>query len=115
MSYITSIFMQRSIAKAADALEIVEACKTHKLQAADAGKFRLLADEMKRAATRFNDLATQQSVMTTDDFFKKALEYAAVLKRERAILVRAQREKREQHERERAELLADMAQMQAAA
>lgn len=113
MSYMNEVFMNRQIAQAADALEIVEACKGHKLKEADAGKFRLLADEMKRAATRFSDLASKQSVFSTDEFFRRALAYANKLKVERAILVKAQREKREREKAEREALQKELAQIAA--
>lgn len=115
MSYVTEVFMNRQIAQAAEALDLLEACKSHRLANADASKFRLLADEIKRASSRFSELATQQSVMSTDEFFKKALERAAVIKHERAVLMQARKEKREREAREREEFLKDLQLMGVAA
>jgi uncharacterized membrane protein len=108
MSYVTEIFMNRQIAQAADALDLIEACKAHKL-ASDSGKLKLLADQMKRAANRFNALVGNQSVMTEEEFFAKALARAAVIKKERAILMQMRREKREREAAEREALQAELA------
>jgi hypothetical protein len=109
MSYVTEIFMNRQIAQAADALDMLEACKTHRLTAADSSKFKLLADQMKRAADRFKGLASAQSVLSEGEFFQKALERAAVIKRERAIIARFAREKRERDTAEREAMQKELA------
>lgn len=109
MSYVTEIFMQRQIAQAAQALDLIEACKGARLKEATAQKLKLVVDEMQRAAKRFKDLASQQTIMSEGEFFAKALARAQVVKQERAALARYIREKRERETREREELQKELA------
>jgi hypothetical protein len=101
--------MNRQIAQAADALDLIEACKTAKLKEATAVKLKLVVDEMQRAAKRFKDLAADQSVMSEGEFFAKALARAQVIKNERAIIARIAREKREREAAEREALQKELA------
>lgn len=109
MSYVTEVFMNRQIAQAADALDLIEACKTARLKEATAAKITLVVDEMQRAAKRFKALAADQSVMSEGEFFAKALERAQVIKRERALLARLARDKREREAAEREALQQELA------
>lgn len=108
MSYVTELYMLRSIARAAEALDLVDACKQHKLTEADSGKFKLLADQMRRAANRFNELAAGQSVYSPDEFFRRALERAKVIREERAHYARIAREKREKQQAQREAIAAGL-------
>lgn len=109
MSYVAEVFMNRQIAQAADALDLIEACKTARLKEATAAKLKLVVDEMQRAAKRFKDLAGNQSVMSEGEFFKKALDRAAVIRQERAVIARLAREKRERDTAEREALQQELA------
>jgi hypothetical protein len=95
MSYVTEVFMNRQIAAAAVSLDVIQAAQSHKL-APDAKKHALLARVMKEHADRLQRLATEQSIMSPDEFFRA----------EAAQLAKIRREKREQHEAERAQILA---------
>ncbi|MBD9511600.1 hypothetical protein IB265_33120 [Ensifer sp. ENS10] len=107
MSYVTEVFMNRQIAEAATSLEVMQAAQQHKLEP-DAKKHALLARVMREHAERFQRLATQQSVMSPDEFFRRAFERVRVMRAEAAQLAKIRREKREQHEAERNQILADM-------
>ena len=106
MSYIAEINTQRTIAEAAISLDIMQAAQQHKL-APDAKKHALLARVMKDHADRFQRLATQQTVLSPDDFFKRAFERVREIREEAAFHAKMRREKRERHEAERAAILAD--------
>lgn len=108
MSYATEIYMNRSIARAAEALDLIDACKEHKLTDADSGKFKLLADQMRRAANSFSELAKGQSVYSADEFFKRALARAKAIRAERAVYARLARERREKMQAEREAIAAGL-------
>ncbi|MGV1754868.1 hypothetical protein [Agrobacterium sp. CG674] len=107
MSYTNEVFMQRSIAQAAQALDLVNACRNHKL-AADSGKHRTLALIMKEASERFQKLAAGQTVVSAEDFFRLSIERSRQVQRETAALMKIRREKRERDAAEREAVLADM-------
>jgi hypothetical protein len=107
MSYVTEVFMNRQIAAAAVSLDIMQAAQQHKL-APDAKKHALLAVVMRDHAERFQRLASQQSIMSPDEFFKRAFERVREIRAEAALLAKMRREKREQHTAEREAILAVM-------
>lgn len=107
MSYVTELFMQRSIAKAAEALDLINACRNHKL-APDSGKHRTLAVIMKEASERFQALAQGQSVLSPEDFFRLAFERSLEVQRETALIMQGRREKRLRDEAERAAVLEEL-------
>ena len=107
MSYVTEVFMNRQVAEAAISLDVMQAAQQHKLPA-DAKKHALLARVMKEHADRFQRLASEQSVMSPDEFFRRAFERVREIRREAAVIAKSRREKREQHEAERAAILAEM-------
>jgi hypothetical protein len=108
MSYVTEIFTQPAIREAADALDLLQSCQSHKLPA-DSGKHRALADIMKGAATRFKDLAEKQTVLGVDEFYRRALERVSVIRHERAVLAKARAEKRRRDTAEREEMQRELA------
>lgn len=107
MSYVTEIFTQPAIREAADALDLLQSAQSHKLPA-DSKKHIALADVMKRAAARFADLAQKQTVLSPDEFYRRALERVNVMRAERATLARMRREKREADAAARAEIQNEM-------
>lgn len=109
MSYATQNIIARQIAQAANVLDHIDACKSARLQEATAAKLKLVVDEMQKAAQRFKALATKQDVMSEGEFFAKALEYAQVIRHERALLARYAREKRERDTAAREELQRELA------
>ncbi len=104
MSYVTEVFMNRQIREAAVSLDIVQAAQNHKLPA-DSKKHALLARVLKEHAERFQKLAQQQTVMSPDEFFKRAIERVREIRAEAAALATMRREKRERDEAERAHML----------
>jgi hypothetical protein len=107
MSYLTELTTQHSIAEAARSLDILQAAQQHKLPA-DAKKHALLATVMREHADRFQRLATQQSVMSPDEFFKKAFERVREMRADAASMMKIRREKRERDAAERADVLEQM-------
>lgn len=107
MSYVTEVFMNRQIAAAAVSLDILQAAQQHKLEP-KAEKHALLARVMKDHADRFQRLASEQTIMSPDEFFKRAFERVREIRAEAALLAKMRREKREQHAAEREAVLADM-------
>lgn len=107
MSYVTEIFMNRQIAAAAEALDLINACQHHKL-AKDSGKHKLLATIMRDTSKRFHDLASSQSAMSADEFFRKAIERVNVMRAERALIAQHRAAKRAADAAARAELQAEL-------
>jgi hypothetical protein len=99
--------MNRQIREAAVSLDIMQAAQQHKLEP-KAEKHALLAKVMKEHADRFQRLASEQSVMSPDEFFKRAFERVREIRREAAILAKSRREKRERDTAEREAVLAEM-------
>ena len=108
MSYVTEIMTARSIAQAADALDLIQSCQGHKLPK-DSGKHKLLASVMKEATSRFVDLQQKNGLLSPDEFFRKSIERVNVMRAERASLMKIRREKRERDAAARAEFLDDLA------
>jgi hypothetical protein len=104
MSYVTEVFMNKQIAEAARSLDIVQAAQNHKLPA-DSQKHALLARVMKEHAARVQNLATKQSIMSPDEFFRRAFERVREIRAEAATLAKMRREKRERDDAERAHIL----------
>jgi hypothetical protein len=108
MSYTTEIFTSRAIKDAANALDVLQAAQQHKLPA-DAKKHALLAVVMKEAADRFQKLASQQSSLSPDEFFRAAFERVRATRAEQALIAKSRREKRERDTAAREMFLADLA------
>ena len=107
MSFAIDTTFTRTLEKAAQALETIEACRHHKLEPS-AKKYAMLADTMKAASARFQALVTQQGVYPADTFFKLAFERLSMIRAERKALMVFKRERREAMERERALLTGEM-------
>lgn len=104
MSYVTEVFMNRQIAEAAISLDIVQAAQNHKLPA-DSKKHVLLAKVLRDHADRLQRLVAEQTVMSPDEFFRRAFERVREMRHEAAIIARDRREKRERDTAEREALI----------
>ena len=108
MSYKTEIFTQPVIRQAAEALDLLMSAQNHKLPR-DSKKHVAVADIMRKAAARFQDLWVKQGNMSADEFYRKSLERMNVVRAERAELAKMRREKREADAAARAEMQAELA------
>lgn len=104
MSYMTEVFMNKQIKEAAISLDLLQAAQQHKLEP-KAEKHALLAKLMREHSERFQKLATQQSVYSADEFFKRAFDVVRQMRADAAILAKSRREKRERDAAERAEIM----------
>lgn len=104
MSYLAELTMNRSLAKAALSLDVLEAAINHQLPK-DAKKLRSLSDVIKDHADRFKKLAEQQSVFSLAEFNERAIARVHEMRKERKIAVQLRAERRAQQELERAQLL----------
>ena len=107
MSFSIDTTFTRTLEKAAQALETVEACRNHKL-APSAKKYAMLAETMKAASARFEALATQQGAYPAETFFALAWERLSMIRAERKALMIFRREQREANERAKALLTGDI-------
>ena len=110
MSYFTSINIAPSLVAAALALDTVDACKNHKLTdevvapgerrkgLSLAGKHHKLALVMREATDRFLALASEQTILSPDEFFKQAWAGVQELKAERKAVATYRREKRDREQ-----------------
>ncbi|MBY3231843.1 hypothetical protein [Rhizobium laguerreae] len=107
MSYVTEVFMNRQIREAAVSLDIVQAAQNHKLPA-DSKKHALLARVLKDHADRLQRLVAEQTVMSPDEFFRRAFDRVREVRAEAAIIARDRREKRERDTLERETVMQEM-------
>ncbi|WP_326894605.1 hypothetical protein U8P73_36335 (plasmid) [Rhizobium beringeri] len=107
MSYVTEVFMNRQIREAAVSLDIVQAAQNHKLPA-DSKKHVLLAKVLKDHADRLQRLVAEQTVMSPDEFFRRAFERVREMRAEAALIATMRREKRERDTLEREAIQAEM-------
>ncbi|QWY82966.1 hypothetical protein [Rhizobium phage RHph_X66] len=107
MSYVTEVFMNRQIREAAVSLDIVQAAQNHKLPA-DSKKHALLARVLKDHADRLQRLVAQQTVMSPDEFFRRAFDRVREMRAEAALIATMRREKRERDALERETVMQDM-------
>lgn len=104
MSYVTEVFMNKSIKEAAISLDILQAAQQHKLEP-KAEKHALLAKVMRDHAERFQKLAQSQSVYSADEFFRRAFEVVRQMREDARVIAVKRREKRERDAAERAEIM----------
>lgn len=107
MSYVTEVFMNRQIREAAVSLDIVQAAQNHKLPA-DSKKHVLLAKVLKDHADRLQRLVAEQTVMSPDEFFRRAFERVREMRAEAALIATMRREKRERDALERETVMQEM-------
>lgn len=97
------------IARTAYIIDLLEACQHHKLPD-DRKKHKALAATIRQNSTELTSIfAEQRSKGDTNEFTEKVKECITIMRAQRAAVVKHRRERREQNERERAEVLADIA------
>lgn len=104
MSYMSEVHANKSIKEAATSLDILQAAQNHKL-AGDSKKHALLAKVIKEHGERFQQIVAHQSILSPDEFFKKAFEVVRMRRADAAVIARMRREKRERDAAERAHQL----------
>lgn len=101
MSYMNEVYASKAIKEAATSLDVLQAAQNHKLEG-DSKKHALLAKVIKEHGERFQQLVARQSILSPDEFFKKAIELVRERRADAAVIARSRREKRERDAAERA-------------
>jgi len=99
--------------KAAQAIELIEACQSNHLVERDSARLKGLAATMRKAVADFDAVSAKETAYDRQTFMQLAYERLSMIRAERAKKVKARRIRREEMAREREAFLSELAGLRA--